>query len=641
MGRNPSVDMQVAIQDLQDQLAVREAELKRTREELSRVQVQLAQEIAEREQTEKTLRESEERFRLLVEHSHDAVYSITPDGIVTYVSPGFSHYGYLPKEVISKHFIGFVAPEQRQQVMESFETGTSAGTSYPTAFQWLRKDGSRVWVEVVGNTIFDDSGQPVQQIGVMRDISERKAQEERNQSLLLLLETADAECFVKDRHGIYQYVNCAFERQFGVKREDVIGRDDAYIFGEEAAAMLRDNDQRIMASGKTETIEESGHLEGRGPVVYLTSKTPMIDENGNVIGICGVGVDITRQKALVEELRESRARYRDLVERISDAIYTVDTQGIIRYVSPAIEPILGYRTEQMVGRSFAAFLVPEDLIRGQGRFQRLLAGEYLDPREYRFVTSTGEIRWLRIASQPILDGEQTSGVRGVLSDVTDRVRAERQHRLAAAAAERERLTRDLHDSVTQTLFSMAAIAEVLPDMWERDPSRSRTGLQDLQDQTQRALAEMRSLLLARRPEDLGAQDLRDLIHELSDATEARTQTTITTTVMGNYRLPAEVKLAFYRIAQEALNNVAKHASASRAIIRLQDTDTGITLCISDNGCGFEPAHVGPQHLGLDIMRERARVAGAVLSVASQPGGGTEISVTWPSPSDPAAEEDQQ
>jgi PAS domain S-box-containing protein len=330
MEEDARLDKQLAIQDLQKQLAAQEAELRRVREELTR-------EVAERRQTEDTLRESEERFRLLVEHSHDVVYAVAPDGIVTYISQHFSHYGYSPDEIVSKHFIGFVAPEQRQQVMESFGAGTRAGTSFPTVFEWLKKDGTRVWVEVVGNTVFDDAGQPAQQVGVMRDITERKRQEERAQSLLLLLETLDAECFIKDKDGIYQYINTAFERQFGVKREDVIGKDDAYVFGEETAAHLRENDLRIMASGETESVEETAYLEGRGDLVYVTIKTPIVDENDNVSGICGVGIDITHQKQIENELRESEERYRELVERISDVICDHLHQPGYRTV-PGIQP---------------------------------------------------------------------------------------------------------------------------------------------------------------------------------------------------------------------------------------------------------------------------------------------------------------
>jgi PAS domain S-box-containing protein len=630
------VDKELIIQDLQEQLAAQGAELRRMRKELARAKDESARELVERQQTEETLRESEERFRLLVEHSHDVVYAVAPDGLVTYISPGFSHYGYSPDEIISRHFLSFVAPEQRARVLESFETGTEAGTSHPTVFQWLKKDGSRVWVEVVGNTVFDDAGQPLQQVGVMRDISKRKRHEERMQSLELLLESLDAECFIKDRDGIYQYINRAFERQFGVKREDVIGNGDDFVFGEETGAMLQQNDQRIMASGKTESVEEATYLQ-RGHVVYFSVKTPIIDSDGNPTGICGVGIDITRQKQIEKELRESEEQYRDLVERISDVIYTIDTKGQITFISPAIEPFLGYSPEEVVGRTFSAFIAPEDAQRSGERFQQLTGGESTGPNEYRVVTKEGEVRWMRASSQPIVDGEQVTGVRGVLTDITDRVRAEEQQRLAAATAERERLSRELHDSVTQTLFSMAAIAEVLPDIWEQDPDKARQGLRDLQSQTQSALSEMRNLLLAWRPETMPKQSLGDLLHELGEATAERTQMPVATTTMGECYPPTEIKKALYRIAQEGLNNVAKHAGACRATVRLECAGDTLTLSISDDGCGFSPEMVKSHHLGLGIMRERALAVGADLSIASEPGRGTEIVVAWEEPGRTAGE----
>ena len=119
-------------------------------------------------------------------------------------------------------------------------------------------------------------------VQLQQEIAEHKQQEETNRSLMLLLDTIDGECFIKDKEGIYQYVNKAFENQFGVKREDVIGKDDAYVFDPESAVILQKNDQRIMAAKKPESIEESAWVQGKF-VTYLTNKTPIFDENGNVM----------------------------------------------------------------------------------------------------------------------------------------------------------------------------------------------------------------------------------------------------------------------------------------------------------------------------------------------------------------------
>ncbi|MBW1785433.1 MAG: PAS domain S-box protein, partial [Deltaproteobacteria bacterium] len=131
---------------------------------------------------------SEERYRLLVENSHDVVYSVRPDGIITYISPQIRHFGYEPDELISRHFLDYVVPEQRREVIRKFQTGTTAGESLPTEFQWFGKDGQRYWVETVGKTTFDDTGTPVLQTGVMREITDRKRAEEALRRAAELLE---------------------------------------------------------------------------------------------------------------------------------------------------------------------------------------------------------------------------------------------------------------------------------------------------------------------------------------------------------------------------------------------------------------------------------------------------------------------
>jgi two-component system nitrate/nitrite sensor histidine kinase NarX len=217
----------------------------------------------------------------------------------------------------------------------------------------------------------------------------------------------------------------------------------------------------------------------------------------------------------------------------------------------------------------------------------------------------------------------------VLTDITSRKQAEAQLREAAAAAERERLARELHDAVTQALFSASLIAETLPQVWERYPEEGQRGLEQLRRLTRGTLAEMRSLLLELRPAALSEQRLDALLRQLADGMRARTMTAVTTTVIGDCSLPLEVRFALYRIAQEALNNVTKHARASQVTIGLECTLEKTALRIDDDGCGFDLEHTRAQQMGLRIMRERAQDIGADLWIQSQPGQGTALLVTWP------------
>jgi PAS domain S-box-containing protein len=198
----------------------------------------------------------------------------------------------------------------------------------------------------------------------------------------------------------------------------------------------------------------------------------------------------------------------------------------------------------------------------------------------------------------------------------------------AALEERQRLARNLHDAVNQSLFSAGLIAEVLPRLWERDPAEGRKSLEDLRRLTRGAQADMRLLLAELRPSTLTDAELGDLLRLLGNALTGRTNIPIEVTVTGDGKLPTEVQVILYRLCQEGLNNIAKHAGASRVDILLQYVPSGIELRIRDDGRGFDPQKALPGHYGLSMMHERAAAIGATLTISSQPGLGTKIFIGW-------------
>jgi two-component system nitrate/nitrite sensor histidine kinase NarX len=198
----------------------------------------------------------------------------------------------------------------------------------------------------------------------------------------------------------------------------------------------------------------------------------------------------------------------------------------------------------------------------------------------------------------------------------------------AVAHERNRLARDLHDAVSQTLFSATLIAEVLPKLWEQNPEIGKQKLSEMRLLTRGALSEMRTLLLELRPDAFRDVDLGDLYRHLGNAFTGRTHIPVTFTQQGETGLPLEVKEVFYRVGQEALNNIAKHAGASAVQIRLTASDQRAEVEISDNGCGFDPSTLSPENLGIKIMRERAETIEAKLEIESATGKGTVTRIFW-------------
>lgn len=207
-------------------------------------------------------------------------------------------------------------------------------------------------------------------------------------------------------------------------------------------------------------------------------------------------------------------------------------------------------------------------------------------------------------------------------------------RLATVAAEeRNRLARDLHDAVSQTLFSASLIAEVLPTLWEKDPTKAKARLEEVRQLTRGALAEMRTLLLELRPSALIEAELPHLLEQLAEAITSRARIPVVVTSTGECILPDDAKVAFYRIAQEALNNVAKHSEATEVMVRLLCEKNKVTLNIKDNGVGFDTDNISPESLGVGIMHERADDIKALLTIRSGVGEGTEIIVIWNSRSE--------
>lgn len=205
----------------------------------------------------------------------------------------------------------------------------------------------------------------------------------------------------------------------------------------------------------------------------------------------------------------------------------------------------------------------------------------------------------------------------------------RQAQQLAKMEERQRIARDLHDAVNQTLFSASVMAETL--LMTTTDAPTRNGLQRIYQLTQGALAEMRTLLIELRPEALEKTRLGDLLHQLADMMSARTKAEIVVDIDPHVALEPEVRIVFYRIAQEALNNILQHARASYIDIRLNDQATYVSLTVRDNGRGFDPTQRPSGHFGIGIMVERAELIGASLDIQSVENQGTEVVLLYPKP----------
>ncbi len=266
-------------------------------------------------------------------------------------------------------------------------------------------------------------------------------------------------------------------------------------------------------------------------------------------------------------------------------------------------------------------------------FARAMEGGSTYELEHRIVQPDGAVRWVYDRAHPYFD-ESGSLLRyvGATLDITERKAAEEALRESEAKRtmqhERARLARDLHDSVSQAIFAAALKAEALDIAGECGHDDVAPVARQVCRLCKGALADLRAMLLELRGEALEGIPLEQLLRQLAESTEGRTSAQVELTVQESAHVPAGVHVAFYRVTQEALNNVARHAGAAHVRVEARLCETEAGLEIRDDGRGFELGEYGAGHLGLRMMHERAAEIGAELSVTSAVGEGTSVVLLW-------------
>ena len=330
-------------------------------------------------------------------------------------------------------------------------------------------------------------------------------------------------------------------------------------------------------------------------------------------------------------LKGAELPYRILIEDMNEGALTVAMDGVILYANRRFAEMLKTPLEKVSGSDIQTWIASEH----QGSLRALMQkGADQKSREELVLTASDGTQipvYLSVNRLSVDGAPDYFGL--VAADLTE----QKKHTKAIVAAEksarelleeRHKLAHNLHDAVNQTLFSASLIAEVLPRMWELNQAEARQSLDDLSRLTRGALAEMRGLLAELQPSTLTDTDLGDLLRQLGNALSGRANIPVAVTITGMFMLPPEVQMAFYRVCQEALLNIARHAKASQVEINLQQTGDVIELRILDNGQGFDPEKSFSEHYGLNMMKRRAKAVGARLSLMRRSLQGMELTLRW-------------
>ncbi len=466
--------------------------------------------------------------------------------------------------------------------------------------------------------------------------------------------------------GRIMAANAAVCEMSGYTEEELQQRYDSQNVYPPDANVGMDRFAELLAGRRGYYSVERRYVRKNGDVFWTRLTLSLVrNDQGQPDYLVGMVEDIDEQKRTGAALAESEARFRALFDNTAVGVSLMTLDRHIVQINPTVTRITGYNAAEIGAINPSDLAVEEDRFLDRELFRELVAGEreqYLI--EKRYIRKDGSLFWGRVNFALVRDGTgRPLYIVGIIEDITEEKAAterliaqeveyrrlleqriaERTAELNAAnerlrakaaqdavLAERTRLARDLHDAVTQTLFSTTLIAEVIPDLWVLNQPEARRRLDELRQLTRGALAEMRTLLVELRPNALTEIPLPVLLRQLTEAMTGRARIPVHLNVDGDTpdrRLPSDVQVGLYRIAQEALNNVAKHANATQALVTLRQGDT-VRLTVADDGAGFDPNAVGADHLGLRIMRERAEAIGARFGLYSEPGEGTHVSVVW-------------
>ncbi len=615
--------------------------------------VLVTRDVTARRQLERRLAEQERQFRTLVEHSPDIIARFDRDVRYLYVNPAIGTVSPLPPQAFigkSNAELGLPEPAYgpaHRAIAQVFATGqgcmlempttesaAESITPSPTARTFL----ARFVPEFGGG---DEGGAVTSVLTITTEITERKRAEVALHEAKLTAERAhqeeerrrqeaerreaiaaslrDALRILNSKRSLQEVLNVIAEqagRLLGSAATAIYGTDEGTTspsVGGRAMSQLRATEQVPAAPNRLEALEKPTTAEMVERLTLQAAAGLPLGSLSDQTHLLHYPSRLTFAHAAVRRALAARSPVAVLNGCGLPALSDFADGAVSRADRAAMETALPMQFETLPSPYQALLVVP------------IAVHEEVYGCLLLFYT----MRW-QFASE---DVALATAYANQIALAIANARLQTHIAQAATEAERARLARDLHDTVTQELYSASLIAEALPQLWDQHRAEAERALGQLHEITQSGLATLRLLLLELRPAGLEEMTLPALVQLLLEAMRTRAGVPLSLDTSGTdddwLSLPQEVKQTCYRMAQEAVTNAVKYAAASQIVVRLWHEQRGaLRMEIEDDGVGFDPRTSAPGHFGLAMMRERAQAVGATVHVESQAGHGTRVVVRW-------------
>ena len=598
------------------------------------------QDITTRKLGELERQHSEERLRAMVQYGSDIIGVVDAQGVYRFVGTNVgTHIGYTAEELLGQSVLQFIHPDDIVQVQEGLQKIQTQKTITLGPLRYRSREGTWRWIESTVSNHLDD---PL--IGGLitnsRDVTERKQKdderlafqqriEEQNRTIVEVLEQMRDSFITISYDGEVLYWNGEAERSTGIPAQVALGRSFWTLYpGMEHSPYYRLYRQMLASEEPLQETVFSPYTRKWFELrAYKTSQ-----------GISVLFRDVTGRKAAEEELQKLSL----IARETTNPVVIYDNRQTVQWVNNAFLRLTGYSLEECVGRVIG----------------EILDGPLTDPETVRYVQQqidrgepyriealnykkNGDTYWSDVSCQPVLN-EQGEVVQyfSIATDITERKalaqqlereQRERQNKITAAtlkAQEQERsiVSQELHDNVNQVLTTVKLYTEMARDGVVHPGEVLDKSARLLQD----TINEIRSLSKRLSAPSLGKIRLAESVKELLGAVAATRKFSVRldATAVAELEVGHEVHLAVYRILQEHLTNVLKHAGASSVVVTLDSVEGHVRLQVSDDGRGFTPAgkHNG---IGIANMITRAESLGGTCSILSAPGRGCELVASIP------------
>lgn len=625
--------------------------------------------------TEQRRADAERAFHAqLLRQIHDAVIATDAQLNINAWNRGAEQmYGWLASEVMglpARQVVRSEIDEDRRQM--AFKELHQKGLCRIELITH-HKDGTRIPTEGITAALYDSQGQITGYLTINRDITERRHSEaalkESTEQLQMITDSVPGLIAYIDRDEHYRFVNATYESWYGVPRDSILGQKIRDFVRPTTYAKAQPHIAKVLA-GQSTTFEVET-LRDDKPVTWLMKYTPRFGTDNQVLGFYTLTTDITERKQIEITLQEREQRFRATFEQTAVGIAHCDLAGTYIRVNHYLGELLGYQRAELLQKNFQAITHPEDQANSQAHFQQLLAGDCESYSiEQRYLRKDGTYLWGNVTMSLVrnLQTQAPDYCIGVIQDISDRKRyeqeleelnsslerrvANRTHQLQTSNAklltseaklrqlsqqlmqlieqERTRISREIHDQLGQGLTAIKM--ELKVGQRRLDPSQTavRERLESAESLLDETVQTVRRIAADLRPGLLDDFGLGVAVEWQMQQFQTRSGLACQCQVQfDEAQLRPEMATAAFRILQEALTNIIRHAQASQVRVGLQIVDNEFRMSVQDNGRGMSEADQERASLGLLGMRERAQQVGGTLEITSALGEGTTVLLRLP------------